>query len=167
MKFQFYYEKLLDSEEYLKFKREHPTAYPCSGFFALDLEKKGENNQAHFDFWLPEFDKMYSFKVSGPVEFVNVENFDKREYEKLSMNYEFDLIEVKDEIQARMDADVIKGKIQKLLFSLQKLNGVDYLVTTVFLNNMGMLKVNYDIASKKITDIEKKSFLDIFKIIKK
>ncbi|MDA3835991.1 MAG: hypothetical protein PF542_00045 [Nanoarchaeota archaeon] len=166
MKFQFYYEKLLASDEYLKFKKEHPTAYACSGFFALDLEKKGENNQVHFDFWLPEHEKMYSFKVTGPVEFVNVENYDKRPFEKLSMNYTFDLVDVQKAIEKRMEDDKIKGKMLKMMFSLQKLDGADFLVITVFLNNMGMLKVDYDIAEKKITEIEKKSFLDMFKIIR-
>lgn len=164
MKFQFYYEKLLASDEYLKFRNEHPSAYPCSGFFALDLEKDGENNQCHFDFWLPEFEKMYSFKVTGPVEFVNVENFDKRPFEELSMNYTFDLKDIMKSVEDRMQEDNIKGNMKKLMFSLQKLNGVDYLVSTVFLDNMAMLKVNYDLSEEKITDIEKKSFLDIFKI---
>lgn len=167
MKFQFYNEKLLASDEYLKFKKENPTAYACSGFFALDLEKNGENNQVHFDFWLPEFEKMYSFKVRGPVEFVNVENFDKRPFEKLSMNYDFDLEEVKGLIQKRMEDEKIKGKMKKLLFSLQKLDGQDYLLATVFLDNMAMLKVTYNIVDKNIDSIEKKSFMDIFKIIKK
>jgi hypothetical protein len=166
MKFQFYYEKLLASDEYLKFRKEHPKAYPCSGFFALDLEKDGENNKVHFDFWLPEFGKMYSFKVTGPVEFVNVENFDKRDYEPLSMNYEFDLKDVEKKIIERMEAENMKGKVQKLLFSLQKKDSVDYLVGTVFLNNMGMIKLSYDIADGRIVDFVKKSFLDMFKIIK-
>lgn len=167
MKFQFYNEKLLDSVEYQKFKKEHPTAYPCTAFFAIDFESKGKNDKVHFDFWLPEFKKMYSFKVNGPVEFVNVENFEKRDYEKLSMNYTFDLNEVQREITERMEKDEIKGTIQKLLWSLQKKDGVDYLLGTIFLNNMGMLKVTYDITDKKITDIVKKSFLDMFKVIKK
>lgn len=164
MKFQFYYEKLLASEEFLKFKKEHPKAYPCSGFFALDLEKDGKNNQCHFDFWIPEFEKMYSFKVTGPVEFVNVENFDKRPYEKLSMNYTFDLKDIKEKIQTKMQEEKIKGKMKKLMFSLQKLKGTDYLITTIFLDNMAMLKVNYDLSKNEIITIEKKSFLDIFKI---
>lgn len=167
MNFQFYYEKLLASDEYQKFRREHPTAYACSGFFALDLEKNGAHNQVNFDFWLPEHEKMYSFRVTGSVEFLNVENFDKRPFEALSMNYLFDLNKVRIIIEERMKKDNIRGKMKKLLFSLQKLEGIDYLITTVFLDNMGLLKVHYNIVDKKITFIEKKSFLDIFKISRK
>jgi len=167
MKFQFYNEKLIDSTEYQKFIKENPTAYPCSAFFAIDLENKGKNDKVHFDFWIPEFKKMYSFKVMGVVEFVNVENFEKKDYEKLGMNYTFDLEEVKEQILQRMQDDNIKGNLQKLLFSLQKKDGIDYLLGTIFLNNMAMLKITYDITDKKITNIVKKSFLDMFKIIKK
>lgn len=167
MKFQFYNEKLIDSLEYQKFRKEHPDAYPCSAFFAIDIENKGKNDKVHFDYWIPEFKKMYSFKVSGQVEFVNVENFETKDYEKLSMNYDFDLKNVQQEIMDRMEKDEIKGTVQKLLFSLQKTKGVDYLLGTIFLNNMAMLKVTYSIADKKIVDIVKKSFLDMFKIIKK
>jgi hypothetical protein len=167
MKFQFYYEKLLASDEYLKFKKEHPTAFACSGFFAVDKEKDGANDKVNFDFWLPEHKKMYSFDMMGQIEFINVENFDVRPYEPLSMNYTFDLKDVEKKIIERKEAEGIKGEMQKLLFSLQKLDGVDFLVATIFLNNMGMLKVTYDIADESIDSFEKKSFLDIFKIHKK
>jgi hypothetical protein len=167
MKFQFYYEKLLDSEDFKKFKKENPTAFFCSGFFALDLEENGKSNQVNFDMFLEKpKKKMFTFKVSGKTELLPVENFDPRVPEELSMNYDFDLMKIKDEIQTRMEEDKIKGKMKKMLFSLQKLKNVDYLVITVFLDNMAMLKATYDIADKKIVSIEKKSFLDMFKIIK-
>lgn len=168
MKFQFYYEKLLDSQEYQKFRKEHPDAFACSGFFVIDREKDGANDKVCFDFWLPKYQKMYSFTVNKhPVEFVNVENFDKRPYEPLSMNYDFDLHEVEKKILERAEAENVRGTMQKLLFSLQKLDGVDFLVTTVFMSNMTMLKVTYDIAEEEIDSFEKKSFLDMFSIKKK
>lgn len=167
MNFQFYYEKLIDSEEYQKFVRENPDAYPCSGFFAMDKENEGKDNRVHFDFWLPGVEKMYSFSVhGGPVEFVNVENYDKRPFEKIGLNYDFDLRDFEKMILERKESEKIKGSVQKLLFSLQKFEGRDYLVTTVFLNNFGMLKINIDVAEKGITSFEKKSFMDMFKIIK-
>ena len=82
-------------------------------------------------------------------------------------NYTFDLYEIEKKINAKMAEEKIKGNMQKILFSLQKLDGVDYLVITVFLSNMGLLKVHYDITEDKIVHFEKKSFLDMFKILKK
>jgi hypothetical protein len=165
MKFQFYYEKLINSNEYQKFKKENPDAYPCSGFFVLDREKN--NDTVHFDFWLPKYEKMYSFKMTEPIEFVNVENLDKRPLEKLPMNYTFDLKDYEKMIQKEMEQKTIKGRMKKLLFSLQRFEGKDYLITTVFLSNMALLKVHIDITKNKITHFEKKSFFDMLKIVKK
>lgn len=36
MNFQFYLEKLFESEEFAEFKKEFPDAYLCSGFFVID-----------------------------------------------------------------------------------------------------------------------------------
>lgn len=168
MNFQFYYEKLLDSEDYKKFIKENPEAFHSSGFFAMDLENDGKGDAVHFDMFLEKpKPKMFSFKVSGKTELLPVDNFDPRTPEKLSMNYTFDTKEVKKQIEKRMEEDKIKGTLKKILFSLQKLEGVDYLVITAFLDNMAMLKVTYDIADEKITEIERKSFLDMFKVLGK
>lgn len=168
MKFQFYYEKLLDSEDYRKFVKENPKAFHSSGFFVLDLENNGKDNSVHFDMFIEKpKPKMFSFKLNGKMELLPVENFDTRIPEKLSMNYAFDLVEVKEKIEKKMEKENIKGKLKKLLFSLQKLDKIDYLVINGFLDNMGMLKATYDISKNEITKIEKKSFLDMFKIIKK
>ena len=165
MKFQFYHEKLINSEEYQKFFKENPEAYPCSGFFVLDVLNKGKENKASIDFWLPEVNKMYSFKIDGKTEFVNVENYDPRVPEKISLNYDFDLKDYEKMILEKMEKEDVKGKMQKILFSLQKLDGKDYLVTTTFLNNFGMLKIHIDINDNEITFFEKKSFLDMLKVI--
>lgn len=165
MKFQLYYEKLISSQEFQKFKKENPKAFACSGFFVLDKEK--ENNEVHFDYYLPEEKKMVSFKLRGKIEMVYVENFDKRVPEKLGMNYTFDLEKIENIILKEMQKEKIKGKPQKYLFSLQKLKGIDYLVITIFLSNFALLKINYNIVEKKITYVEKKSFFDFLKIHKK
>lgn len=168
MNFQFYYEKLLDSKDYKKFVKENPKAFHSSGFFVLDIENKGKDNVATFDMFLEKpKPKMFSFKVTGKTELLPLENFDPKTPEKLSMNYDFDLNKIKETIETKMQEDKIKGKLKKILFSLQKLEKIDYLVITAFLDNLGMLKVIYDIQKKSITQIEKKSFLDMFKIIKK
>ncbi len=164
MKFQFYYEKLINLEEYQKFKKDFPDAYFSSAFFVLD--KKEKDNKVHFDFYLPKGPKMYSFKLDNKPEFVNVENFDPKIPEKLSMNYEFDLNEIENLIQEEMKKHKIKGEIQKLLFSLQKLKGKDYLLATVFISNMALLKVHIKLPENKITTFEKKSFLDMIKLVK-
>lgn len=164
MKFQFYYEKLIDSKEYRQFKKENPEAFFCSAFFVLDNEK--EENKVNFDFYLPKTPKIFSFKLNETVEFTNVENFDKRFPEELPLNFDFDLKEIQKKIESEMENRKIKSKIQKSLFSLQRLKKQDYILATIFLSNMALLKVTIKIPQNEITEFEKKSFLDMIKIVK-
>ncbi len=164
MNFQFYYEKLINSEEYKKFKKQNPEAYACSGFFILDREKK--DNKACIDFYLKKEKKMFSFKLDGKTEFTEIQNFDPRIPEKISTDHVFELEDFEKLIQEKAQQEKVKGQIKKLLFSLQNLKGTDYFVTTVFLSNLGLLKVNINIPKKKITSFEKKSFFDMIKVVK-
>lgn len=166
MKFQFYYEKLLDSEKFKKFIKENKDAYPCTGFISLDKGKQ-ENNIISSEYFIPETKKIASFKVTGQVEMNYLENNDKRVPEKLSMNYTFDTDKYEEMILREMENKKIKGKIQKLLYSLQSLDKKPYLLGTIFLSNLGLLKVHIDIDENKIVLFEKKSFFDIIKIQRK
>ena len=166
MNFQFYYEKLTDSDEYKNFIEKNPSAYPCSCLFIVDRENSGEGNKVHFDFWLPEEKKMSSFRVDKKVQFMDVENFETRPFEKISVDYTFDFDDFEKMILDKMSEEKINGKIQKLLFSLQRLKGKDFLITTGFLNNLGLLKVTISLDENKIISFEKKSFFDMMKIVK-
>lgn len=166
MNFQFYKEKLEDSEKYKSFKKNNPNAYLCSCLFILDRENEGKDNKIHFDFWEPKEKKMSSFRVDGEVEFMDVENFETKPFEEVSIERPFDLEDFEKLIKEKMEEEKIKGEIKKLLFSLQKLKGKNFLIVTGFLNNLGLLKVNISIDENKIISIEKKSFLDMMKIVK-
>lgn len=166
MQFQFYYEKLVNMPEFQKFKKENPKAYLCSGFFMMDREDQ-KGNQFNLDFYLPEEKKIISFKLCGKTEMVNVENIDSRVPEKLPLNFTFDLDKYEEMILKKMSEDMIKGQVKKIIFSLQRLEKVDYLIITAFLSNMGILKIHLDIEKNKFTLFEKKSFLDMIKVVKK
>ena len=143
MNFQFYLEKLFASESFKKFKDENELAYPCSAFFILD--KEGKDNKQHFDYYEPNLKKMFSFKLEDNCAIVPVDLRDQNVPTKLSMNYNFDFDRVEKLIVEEMQKRDIKNKIQKILLSLQNKDGKDYLVGTVFISMMGLLKVNIDI----------------------
>lgn len=164
MKFQDYYKKLIDSKEYQKFTKENKKAYPCSGLFILDRQKS--QIDVNFDYYLPDTQKIFSFKINKQVELIPVENIDSTVPEKLGMNYSFDLATYEKLILDKMAEEKVNGTLQKILFSLQKTKDKDYLVTTCFLSNLGLLKVQIDIAQNKIILFEKKSFFDMIKVIK-
>lgn len=166
MNFQFYFEKLIESEEFKKFKNEHKDAFLCSGFFVID-KKDGKNSQ-NLDYFIPSSEKMFSFKLDENIEIIPIENYEKNfKLEKIPDNVNFDFTEIEDMILYRMEQEKIKNKIEKLLLSLQAKNRKNYILGTIFISGLGILKVKIDLDEKKIDEFEKKSFFDMMKIVKK
>ncbi len=166
MNFQFYFEKLIDSEEFKKFKNENKDAFFCSAFISID--KKGKDSSQNIDYYSPSLDKMFSFKVNNEVNFIPVEDYGKGFHpEKISDNIEFDFEYVERLIEGEMFEKKIKNKIEKLLLSVQAKDKKTYLLGTIFISGLGLLKVKIDLDEKKIIDFEKMSFFDMVKVVKK
>jgi len=165
MNLQFYIEKLFESDVFKKFRKENKEAYLCSGFFSID--RQGTDNQQHLDFYVPSEKKMFSIKLENNIEFAPLENYDERVPEKLKENLDFDFDEIENMLINKMKEENVNKQIQKLLFSLQNLNGKNFLIGTIFISGMGILKVTISLDENKIISFEKKSILEMFKIIKK
>ncbi|GAF78191.1 unnamed protein product [marine sediment metagenome] len=112
------------------------------------------------------YGKIFSFQLEEGCRKVDIENLSSEVPEKISVNFDISFEEIEELINKKMEEEKMKSKIQKILLSLQKLEERDVLVGTVFISGLGMLKVNIDIAEKKITDFEKKSFFDMLKVTK-
>ena len=162
---QFLLEKLKNSQEYKEFIKENKDAYLCSGFFVIDMESNG-NSQYHFDFYVPESGKTFSFELEGGVKLIPLER-DEQVLEEVSMKNHFDFDKIREKILTEMELKKINNKMQKMLFSLQKVKGKDMLLGTIFISNLGLLRVNVDIDSNQITDFEKKSLFDMMKMVRK
>ena len=165
MNLQFYIEKLFESDVFKKFRKENKEAYLCSGFFSID--RQGTDNQQHLDFYVPSEKKMFSIKLENNIELAPLENYDERIPEKLKENLDFDFDEIEEMLINKMKEENVNKQIQKLLFSLQNLNGKNFLIGTIFISGMGILKVTISLDENKIISFEKKSILEMFKIIKK
>ncbi len=165
MNFQFYVEKLLNSEEFKKFKQENKDSFPASAFFIID--KQGSDNKQHFDFFVPSKNKMFSFKVEENCKIVPVEMVDSSTIKKenaIEMNHNFDFNDVEQKILNEMQIRKINNTIQKLLLSLQRKEGKDFILVTVFISNMGLLKAIIEVENLRVIEFEKKSFWDFLKI---
>jgi hypothetical protein len=167
MNSHFLLEKLEDSEEFKKFKEENKDSYLCSGFFIIDLESKTPENKYHFDFYIPESKKTFSFQLEDGVKLIELERFEENILKEVSMKDNFDFDEIKEMILKEMEEKKINNKIQKIIFSLQNQEGKDMLFGTIILSGLGILKMTFDISEKKLDDFEKKSFFDMMKIVKK
>jgi|SRR5208283_2560610 len=165
MNLQFYLEKLNSLENFQEFIRENPKAFFCSSFFVLD--KDGNDNKQHFDFFNPADNKIMSFQLEDdgkmvPLEFINIST-----PSEMSVDIDFDFDYIERKILGEMMSQDIKNKIQKIIISMQKVNGKNFLVCTVFISGFGLVKVNIDLDENKITDFDKKSFFDMVKVFKK
>lgn len=159
MKFQFYLEKLEGLDIFKEYKDENSDAFLCSGFFAID--EKGNDNQQHLDFYSPSTGKAFSFQLEKENPKVPLDSFGDDVPEEISEQIDFDFEEVKELIRNSMEQNEIKNNITKFLFSLQKQKGKNYIVGTIFLSKMGLLKVNVDLDEKKVIEFEKKSLFDM------
>ena len=167
MNVQFYFEKLHSSNEFKKFIKENPSSYLCSGFFLIDKEEiKKPNNKVYLDFYVPKKKKVFSFDIKEEIKLSQLENFGKIP-SKISENCEFNFEEVEKIILEEMEKQNVKSKIKKIIFSLQNLKGKDFLIVIVFISMLGIIKININISNKKITKFEKKSLMDMFKIMSK
>jgi hypothetical protein len=165
MNFQFYLEKLFASKSFQEFNQENKDNYPCSCFFAIDIEKG--KNQFHFDYFVPSINKIFSFKLELNCEKIPVEMIEEKVPSQIFINYDFNFDRVQNLIKEKMGKENIKNKIQKVILSLQKIKNKDFLIGTIFISSLGILKVKIELPELKITEFEKKSFLDMFKVIKK
>lgn len=166
MNFQFYFEKLIVSQEFRNFMKENKDAFLCSGFFIIDKKDK-ENNQ-NLDYYVPSIDKMFAFKIGKTIEVIPIEDYGKGfTPQKIPDNVDFDFQEVEDMVLERMKTDKITNKIEKLLLSLQTKDKKNYILGTIFISGLGILKVKINLSDNKIEDFEKKSFFDMIKVVKK
>ena len=169
MDFQFYLEKLYASDDFKKFKQENKDAFLFSGFFVKDFSKgKESEDKQHFDFYVPSIKKAFSFMIEEGGKMFEIEKVIGVPA-KVGDGYSFDLDEVKGVIEARMVADKSGKKIEKILLSLQNPGkpDKDFLVGTVFIGGMGIIKIKFSLPDLEILDFEKKSFLDMVNIFKK
>ena len=167
MNSQFLFEKLENSDEYKKFISENKNAYLCSGFFVVDLAEKDPEDKFHFDFYIPSNKKTFSFELENGVKLVELERVDGTVMEKVSMKKDFDFDKIKEKLLVEMELKKINNKIQKMIFSLQNKEGKDFLIGTIFLSGLGLIKADLDLSENIFTDFEKKSLFDMMKIIKK
>lgn len=164
MNLQFYLEKLTKSNEFKKFKKENLSAYFCSGFFSID--KKGNDNQQHLDFFVKDTGKAFSFQMEKGINLVELEYY-KDSPGKLNEKIDFDFNKIEEKIINKMQEEKIKNEMQKLLFSLQNIDRKDTLIGTIFISGLGLIKTRIDLKTSEIIEFERKSFFEFFKIIKR
>jgi len=165
MNLQFYEEKLHSSDFFKKFREENPQAYLCSILIIID--KKGKDSKVHFDYFVPKERKIVSFQLESEIKIISLETFNEKIPEKILLDYDLNFDDTEKIIMKKMEAENVKNEVQKMIMSLQKLDGKDFLIVTVFISMLGIIKIIMDPNNREIKEFEKKSFFDIMNILKK
>ena len=164
MNFQFYVEKLKSSQEYKKFMKENKDAFPCSCFFLMD---KAGGAKQHIDFYIPSTGKMISFALENEIEILLMDASAGKKMPKISLSHDFDFNDIEKLVLERMEQEGMKNKLQKMLLSMQSLNGKDFFSGTIFVSGLGLINMTLDITDMNITDFKKRSLLDMMTLFKK
>jgi len=165
MNFKFYTEKLKYSDEYKRFIKENEEAFMCSAFFSID--KIGNDNQKHIDFFIPNSKKIVSFDLNSEIIMREIESTNNYSPNKINGDLDFDFKVIEKMIEKKMKKENLKNSIQKILISIQNLKNNNFAIITIFISKMGLIKATINLDKKEFLDFEKKSFFDIIKIIKK
>jgi hypothetical protein len=143
-----------------------PTPHPSERNSVITNLKEDKNNEDNEE-TKKQKGQIYVFKITDKLSLAPLEFFDNRIPEKLILDKNFGLEEFENLIEEKMQKENIKEKAKKFLYSLHITNGKKLLLVTVFLSNLALLKVSIDISNMEIIDFQKKSFFDMFKILKK
>ena len=150
MNLRFYLEKLNDSDEFMDFKRKNPDAYFCSAFFVID--KDNNDNKIHFDYFVPEINRFFSFQLEKGINLAQLDRINEKNPSKLKEGRDlgFEFAEIENIIEEEMRKNNVKNKIQKIMLSLQEIDGKTCLMGTVFISLLGILKINISLPKKEI-----------------
>jgi len=162
MKLSAMFEKLENSSEFKKFKKENPKAYFCAAFFVFDYENKEE--KAQLDYCISE-DDIETFVIA-----------DKILKQKAQMAKPEKLKEIKkDEINIDLDEclEIVKKEAEnqkfiasKLIVILQRLKDSETLIWNITgFSGFNILRMHLDMSGKLILN-ERKSMLEMMKIEK-
>jgi hypothetical protein len=109
---------------------------------------------------------MFSFRLEKGIKKIPIEAITKKIPLEIKPDFDFNFEEVEEMIVNEMKKQDIRIKLRKIIFSLQNINRKNFLVCTVFIGLLGLLKVQIDLKEKKIILFEKKSFFDLMRRVK-
>ncbi len=100
---------------------------------------------------------------------IPLENYGEEIPLKIDKDFDFDFEKIKDNLLKEVEIRGIKNQIQKMLFSLQKKDKDYFLLGTIFISNLGLIKINIKLEKNnfEIIEFEKKSFFDLLKFSRK
>ncbi len=158
-------EKIESSASFKNFKKQHPDAELCAGFFVLDYQG---SNQQQLDYILKN-KKIFTFIIDENQE-VTIKEAETIEGKKqalppLDKEVKVDLDDIEKIVQEKIKQEKLK-EVSKIIAVLQKHEGRQIWNLNCMLSNMEILRIHIDTSSGGILKFEKKSMMDFVKKVK-
>ena len=149
------------SKEFDNFKKQHPKAYLCAGFFVLDFET--ENSTQQLDYQLEE--KIATFSVNNEVKIKIQETTKQKKLDKL-IKPEIEIDKLRKIADKELEKKKIVSKLNKIIAILQMYESKCIWNLTCMLESFAMLRVHVDAISGEVLKSEKASLFDFVKKVK-
>jgi hypothetical protein len=160
-KFKHILEKLHETSEFRKFKKENPDSYLCAGFFIIDKDKK-TREQDQVDYYLPKTKKIETFILGkGKVEMKESETIKKDVIpEMLDKEVLTDIESLWQRVDDAMKDNNVSSEIQKLIAIIQNINEKNIWNITCMLSGLSILKMHLSDEDASILKFEKMNLID-------
>ncbi len=156
--------KIESSQAFQNFKKQHPDAYLCAGFFVLDYEG---SNQQQLDYSLKD-GKIFTFILNKEITFKEAETIEgkQQKLQKLSKDVKVDLDDAEKILQDKIEQEKIENKISKIIAVLQVHENKQIWNLNCMLSSMEILRVHINTENGDILKFERKNMFDFIKKVK-
>ena len=157
-------QKIESSHAFENFKKQHPDADLCAGFFVLNYEG---SSQQQLDYCL-ENGKIFTFILNNEITIKEAEMIEgkKEKLEKLNKEIKIDLERIEEIIKKKMQEKNISSKINKIIAILQKYKDNQIWNLNCMLKNMEILQIHVNSENGEILKFEKRNMFDFIKRVK-
>jgi len=158
-------EKIESSEAFSEFKKKNEKAFLCAGFFVIDYESGGEQQQ--LDYCLSE-NEIYTFILNKEISMKKAETIEgqKTNLSELNKNIKIDLDDAEKILQEKLKQENVHEKLLKVIAVLQVYEGKQIWNLNCVLGGMHIIRVHIDSETGSILKFEKKSMMDFVKKVK-
>lgn len=165
MNFEDSLERLEASPAFANFKKQHPDAFLCAGFFVINYEQEGNNSQ-QLDYSLKD-KKVFTFVLDKEITIKEAETIEgkKESLPELDKDIKVDIDDVEKILEEELNNRKL-GNPLKIIAVLQKNEGKQIWNLNCVLPGMELLRVHINTEDGDILKFEKKSMFDFVQKVK-
>ncbi|OGJ18536.1 hypothetical protein A3K73_04980 [Candidatus Pacearchaeota archaeon RBG_13_36_9] len=158
-------EQIEKSEAFSKFKKKNEKAFLCAGFFVIDYESGGEQQQ--LDYCIGE-NEIYTFVLESAISIKKAETIEgqKTNMPPIEKNMDVDLDDAEKILGEKVKEEKIDKKIAKIIAVLQVYENHQIWNLNCVLEGLEILRCHIDCKTGEVLKFERKNMMDFVKRVK-